>query len=513
MTRPSPSRRPTRLRRLAVAAVLAVGVPVVFAPATTAPVAAQANEKDRLDRRKVELDAEIVELDRQLAQVEATIAARTGDLRSGTAVLDVVADDLVRAVEARKVPARLRVAIAIDAYERGDRGVTNLLTSLLVASTDAERLGDLETQRQIYRAVVQDADAKLAAADQTVRDLTVRSVTQQDTLRTLQQQLAQATARKKELDDRKLQRAAERADVQRRIDEIVASAQTSPFTGLPNFADRNRAALVVKIDNVDQARPPVGIARADVVYEELVEGGLSRLAAVFHSNDVDVIGPVRSARSTDVRLFTMLNRPLFANSGGNAGVRAEIADSTLVDVGNSFAAGAYWRDNSRIAPHNLFASTNGLRDAGAGRAGSPPPMFSFRGPGAPVANASSPATGVTVRFGATVVDYDWNGSGWARRQNGTPHVDSDGAVVAPTNVIVQFTGYKASNADPGSPEAIMNGFGEAWVLTGGRLVRAAWARRDDNSVFVYTDQDGKPVLLAPGTTWIELPPLGRAELR
>jgi hypothetical protein len=472
----------------------------------------RATEREQLEKRKTELDNEIAALDKANAELEPTIAARTNDVRRATAQLEVIGDEFTRTVEARKVPTRARLMIAVDAYERGDRTVTNLLAELLLETTDAERLSELETQRELYNAVVAHAEQRIAAIDNQLRDLAARVSAQQAAIKGVQDQLDAVVAKKKQNDESRDRKINERADVSRRIDAIIASATTGLLTGLPSFEDRNRPAIVVKIDNVESARPPVGINRADVVFEELVEGGLTRLAAVFHSRGSDPVGPVRSARSTDVHLFPMLNQPLFANSGGNGGVRYEMSQSTLVDVGNSVVPGAYYRDNNRVVPHNLFTSTSELWNAMGARGGTPPALFSFRGPNTPLPPSAQPISGVTIRF-PTRIDYDWNGTGWTRTQSGRLHVDSGGAQIAPTNVIVQFVPYKQSSADPNSPEAVVTGSGDAWFLTAGRMILGSWSRNDDQSVSVFTDSEGNPIALTPGTTWIELPRPGTAEPR
>jgi Protein of unknown function (DUF3048) N-terminal domain/Protein of unknown function (DUF3048) C-terminal domain len=473
----------------------------------------RATEREQLEKRLVDLTNEIAALERANVELAPTIAARTIDLRRATAQLEVIGDEFTRTVEARKVPVRNRLLIAIDAYERGDPSVTNLLAELLLTSTDSDRISDMATQSEIYNAVVQDADRKIVEIDNQLRTLATRVAAQQSAIKGVQEQYDAVVAKRQANDDLFELRAKERADVQRRIDAIIASATTGLLTGLPSFEDRNRPAIVVKIDNVEDARPPVGVNRADVVYEELVEGGLTRLAAVFHSRAADPVGPVRSARSTDVHLFPMLNRPLFANSGGNAGVRYEMSQSTLVDVGNSVVPPAYYRDNDRVVPHNLFTSTTELWNSAQGKTGgAPPALFSFRAPGAALPASAQPIQGVTIRF-PTRIDFDWNGTGWTRTQNGRRHVDSDGVQIAPANVIVQFVTYKQSASDPNSPEAVVIGTGDAWILTAGKLILATWSRANDESVSVYTDSEGKPITLTPGTTFVELPRPGTAELR
>ena len=490
--------------------VVATGVVPIGAQAAVAQD--RATEREQLEKRRNDLDNELSALVRANAELEPTILARTIDLRRATAQLEVIGDEFTRAVEARKIPARSRLLIAVDAYERGDPSVTNLLAELLLTSTDGDRISELATQSEIYNSVVQDADRKLAAIDNQLRELASRVEAQQNAIKGVQDQFDAVMAKKTANDQSWRQKADERADLTRRIDAIIASATTGLFTGLPSFEDRNRPAIVVKIDNVENARPPVGINKADVVFEELVEGGLTRLAAVFHSRGSDPVGPVRSARSTDVHLFPMLNQPLFANSGGNGGVRYEMSQSTLVDVGNSAVPSAYYRTNDRDVPHNLFANTSELWNATQGRGGTPPALFSFRSPSAALPGSAQPVSGVTIRF-PTRIDYDWNGSGWSRTQSGRRHVDEDGVQIAPANVIVQFVTYKQSSADPNSPEAVVTGSGDAWIFTAGKMILGNWSRKDNLSVSVFTDSEGNPIALTPGTTWVELPRPGTAEPR
>ncbi|HEX7131024.1 MAG TPA: DUF3048 domain-containing protein [Iamia sp.] len=134
----------------------------------------------------------------------------------------------------------------------------------------------------------------------------------------------------------------------------------APLTGLPvaDPALLGRAALAVKIDNLDipgeTSVPQTGLAFADVVVEEVVEGGITRFVAVLHSTDAPEVGPVRSARTTDVHLLPVLGRPLFAYSGGNPGVLRAVRESpALVDRGGEWAP-AYVRIRGRRPPHNLY---------------------------------------------------------------------------------------------------------------------------------------------------------------
>src|SRR5260221_4389051 len=158
----------------------------------------------------------------------------------------------------------------------------------------------------------------------------------------------------------------------------------APLTGLvaTDPSVLKRPALVVKIDNADggganTARPQLGLNQADIVYEELVEGSVTRLAAIFHSQGSDPVGPVRSARTTDVAVFSPLNRPMFAWSGANGDFTAIIRDSPLIDVGYNAASDAYVRRNEsgHVAPHNLYTATSDLWALTPADAVPPSPLF------------------------------------------------------------------------------------------------------------------------------------------
>jgi len=117
-----------------------------------------------------------------------------------------------------------------------------------------------------------------------------------------------------------------------------------PLTGLPAGADPKQArpALVVKIENVPEARPQSGLIEADVVYEEIVEAGLSRFIVVYQSKDADPVGPVRSIRPSDPTIVKPLN-PLFAYSGGTSKFINMLHAAGITDVGVDAASKAYYR--------------------------------------------------------------------------------------------------------------------------------------------------------------------------
>jgi DUF3048 family protein len=287
----------------------------------------------------------------------------------------------------------------------------------------------------------------------------------------------------------------------------------SPLTGLPGDAPV-RPALIVKIDNAPRARPQVGLNQADVVFEEVVEGGITRFAAVFHSQDSDPVGPVRSARSTDIGVASALHRPLFAYSGANRVFEEQVRQAPLVDVGVKAAPDRYYREGSRRAPYNLFSRTPALFQLAPADAVTPPALFAYRAPGEPPAGASmTPVQQVSLQF-AVRVDWDWDGAlgAWWRNQDGRRHDDAAGRGVAPANVVVQFVEYRDTGLRDTSgapvPEAQIIGEGDAWVLTGGQLIPARWSKPAADAVTGYVDGAGAEIRLAPGRTWVELAPPG-----
>jgi hypothetical protein len=292
---------------------------------------------------------------------------------------------------------------------------------------------------------------------------------------------------------------------------IPAEVTVLPLTGLPDEGVGPRPALVVKVDNHDRARPQFGLSDADVVYEEIVEGGLTRFAAVFHSRDADPVGPVRSVRTSDFPLLQNLGRPLFGNSGGNDGVLALLADVDMVDVSSNAAGDAYYRFDERQAPHNLLTDTAALRAAGEerGAGGAPPALFAYRDEGEPLPVDAAVVQGVEIEYGTTEVTYAWDGEGWQRSQNGTPHVDAEERHIAPDNLVVQFVSYGRSAADGRSPEAVLEGEGAAWVFTDGQLITGTWQRSERAAATEFLDDRGSVIELTPGTTWVALPRVGQ----
>jgi hypothetical protein len=283
---------------------------------------------------------------------------------------------------------------------------------------------------------------------------------------------------------------------------------------VPTRAQRpGRPTLAVKIDNVDIARPQSGIDHADVIFEETVEGGLTRLFAVFQCDNAPVIGPVRSARTTDSDLIQLFKKAIFGFSGANRRVNARIY-STRGAVPLSYDAngGLYYRNGSRPAPHNVYTSTSTLVKAGLARnkrLHAPPPLFVY----AKSTGARTVVRHISLRWsGFASAAWSWTGSGWNRWQNGSPDVLVGGHRVSVSNVVVmrittRFLGLRdvLGNA---SPDDVITGHGRVYVFRNGRLILGHWQHKYASGALKLVDGSGKQIRLAPGHTWVELLPGG-----
>lgn len=293
--------------------------------------------------------------------------------------------------------------------------------------------------------------------------------------------------------------------------------KTCPLTGRPPTQGEkvNRVALAVKIDNVGFARPQAGIDHADVVIEETVEGGLTRLMAIFQCDSATTIGPIRSARTSDADLLRLLKGgAVLGYSGSNSHVAATLASqSGAALISWDHTPGFFHVDSSRPAVHNVMASTDSLRRAGIARdkkLRAPKPIFAYGKPAA----AGKPAKHAALTWSSSAsAAWAWNGHSWVRTQNGTADVLADGHRVKANNVVIMSiavanTGLHDVLGNP-SPDDVVTGSGKVWVLRDGRVIRGHWSRPTVSDKLAFKDSRGRLLPLTPGNTWIELLPRPR----
>ena len=281
-----------------------------------------------------------------------------------------------------------------------------------------------------------------------------------------------------------------------------------PLIGIP-LADGeepiDHPALAVKIDNAPSARRNhSGLAVADLVYEEIVEGSITRFAAVFHSRGSDVVGPIRSGRSQDVDILTSLDQPLFAWSGGNPGVEDLIANSTLVDLNWQAGGQGYYRGAGSL-PHNLYNSTERLwAQTPADHPGAPPEQFPYVRPESEFAGTA--VTGFDLAMRGINVEWTWDADTgrFLRSQQGAAHIDAQHGRIGAHNVVVAGVEYKPSTIDARSPEAQTIGFGPLWVFSDGEVIFGTWIREAADQPWQFYDENDNEIGLLPGNTWVEL---------
>jgi hypothetical protein len=272
--------------------------------------------------------------------------------------------------------------------------------------------------------------------------------------------------------------------------------------------------MAVKIDNYPAGRPQAGLDKADIVFEEPVEGGITRYAAVFQCQDAGLIGPVRSARNIDIGILGQLGTPLEAHVGGINPVLANINASPIVNVDLGASDALQIHPPGRGSPDADFTSSAQVYGTHPTMHTPPQPLFPYS---TAVTAGGSPVSTVNIPFsGTSNVTWKWNPATntFQRFYNGTtPDVLADGAQNQTPNVVVQFVqvGYGPwLENDLGGLEvqAVMypNASGYATVYRNGVAIPGTWHRSSLQSPTVFDNASGAPISLEPGTTWVELVP-------
>ncbi|MEI7032235.1 DUF3048 domain-containing protein [Streptomyces pratensis] len=268
--------------------------------------------------------------------------------------------------------------------------------------------------------------------------------------------------------------------------------------------------LAVKIDNVAAARPHTGLERADVVYVEQVEAGLSRILAVYSSRLPPVVGPVRSARETDLELLRQFDRPVLAFSGAQSRLLPAIDRAPLDAVPPTEAPQAYFRGTDRAAPHNLYLRPDRLPHAASGASAAEALGLVFGAP-PPGGEATSSHT---VRYPSARAAFTWSAERdrWLVSLDGAPARTAEGARIEAATVVVQEATVRPSDfhdrSGSVSPFTETVGAGDALVLRDGRAHEARWTRPAADAQTVYRTPGGERVSLAAGPLWVLYAPRG-----
>jgi len=266
-------------------------------------------------------------------------------------------------------------------------------------------------------------------------------------------------------------------------------------------------SIAVKIDNHEDARPQIALNRTDLVFEELVEGGLTRYVAVWHSDVPDAVGPVRSIRPMDPGIAGPLDG-IIAYSGGQQYFVDLMKATGLVNIVFDEDDSLFERADDRPGPHDvILAAAEAVRQ----HPELAPPAVQFAyGTADPLAGpalAAVPTSHIELVFSeGRYPSWDWDPTtfAWLRSQEGQPDVEASGERIRATNVVTMRVGIDWPYEEV--PLTLMVGSGEVWVSAAGKTAHGTWSKADEGAPIVLTADDGSPLRLAPGNTWIELVP-------
>ena len=295
---------------------------------------------------------------------------------------------------------------------------------------------------------------------------------------------------------------------------------TCPLTGEKprNEAFLNRPGVAVKVENAPIAYPLSGLEDADIVYEELVEGGVTRFMAVYHCTDTPKAGPIRSARMVDPAIMSPTTR-ILAFSGGNQTVIDNLSEHDIVQVDESKAGDAMQRvpREGLSTEHTLYGNSGRLRKVGVKDfSDAPPGEFEF---GALDDNGKTRAArNITINFSSsTTVTYEFNGERYARSQAGAPFELEGHGQMGVENVIVEEHTVKLSEVvdvtgTPSVDIADETGSGKATLFRDGRAIAGTWERESADDPVIFKTKSGDEMVLAEGKTWIHLVPNSKSEV-
>jgi hypothetical protein len=288
-----------------------------------------------------------------------------------------------------------------------------------------------------------------------------------------------------------------------------APTELAPLTGVVVPAGSvDNPSLAAKIDNTLPARPQVGLEHTDIVFEELVEGGITRYVAIWQSDVPKEIGPIRSIRPMDPDIVSAFGG-IITYSGGQLRFVALMRATNVYNAihGQADTADLMYRTTKKIAPHNVIVYASKLVKRHSSIK-APKQQFAFA---ADVASATATKDGKPAKTLKLVFSpiskptwtYDANNEVYKRAQLAGKDKDSSGKQLSAVNVIVLRVGVALYK---GVPKTDLIGSGDAYVSSGGKTIKAKWSKSSATSVIRLVDSEGVTIRLAPGNSWIELVP-------
>ena len=286
---------------------------------------------------------------------------------------------------------------------------------------------------------------------------------------------------------------------------------SGPYSSLTGLKGSDGPVLVVKIDDTNLAHPQVGLRSADVVYIEQVEGGLTRLAAVFSSKIPGVVGPVRSARISDIELLAQYGKVAFSYSGAQRKLLPVIAAANLFDVGaNKYGPAFYANDPARIAPYAMMVKAPELLSAASERGVSAAVSKDMGWKFGQAPEDLLPISSAHISWPAGSYDAEWSieEDRWLLKHNGNPNIDDTGFNLGPKTFVIQIVSITDSiykdKVGGVTPFSATVGEGKCYLLRNGGYLPCTWNRPTEMSGTSFSDLSGAEVTFEKGQIWFAL---------
>ena len=287
----------------------------------------------------------------------------------------------------------------------------------------------------------------------------------------------------------------------------------SPLNGVQvkNKAATKKPITAVMIENSPDARPQSGLAEAEVVYEAIAEGGITRFLILYQQNKPGLIGPVRSVRAYFVDWLTPY-KPSVAHVGGSYQALKTIRNGKYRDIDQFFNPEAYWRASDRYAPHNVYTNSKKL-DALNKKIGYKESNIDGLVRHNDPKEKKSTATNVTINFSSasynTAYSYDKKSNSYVRSYVTEPHKDREKGAIKPKVVVAMKTTENSVFEDGWRESIKTTGSGEAVIFQNGEAIKATWKKPSQSGQLTFVDKAGKPVKLNRGLTWIAAVPVNQ----
>jgi hypothetical protein len=291
-------------------------------------------------------------------------------------------------------------------------------------------------------------------------------------------------------------------------DLLPAKKATSVLSGREGVDGQ---VLAVKIDDTNAAHPQIGLEEAEVVYIEQVEGGLTRLAAIFSTVIPQRVGPVRSARISDIDILSQYGRVAFAYSGAQKKLLPVIAAANLQDLGAQRQSPTiYTTDPNRNQPFAMVLRADLLMQKIKEKELSVDTAKSVGFVFGDLPEGGKAVQKAVMKWPAAMYSADWSAkeSRWHLSHNDKLNLADSGVVLGPTTLVIQMV--KISPSEYGdkfggvTPLSETIGTGKAYVLRDGEVFTATWNRASADSGTTFSRSDGSPMNFASGQIWVAL---------